>query len=132
MSEFYPPIYPEFFLCVLFGIMPPKPSSSWTTKVLNHAKTTFELFVRFVGPLFVILATILISAVIVVHFRAIIPYYTDYDTLSGLIHLTVSSFISYNIGFNYFKTIFTPPGSTFEVLSAIFFFTYNFEYSTVS
>jgi len=51
----------------------------------------------------------------VVHFRSIIPYYTPYLSPLGIIHTLFSIFMSFNIGFNYFMCIFTPPGFSPEV-----------------
>lgn len=79
-------------------------------------KWLFEGALRMAGPLFVILATSLITAVIVVHYRAVIPYYAPYSSFTGLIHLAISTFISFNLGYNYYMVIFTPPGYTPEIV----------------
>lgn len=67
---------------------------------------------RIIGPIFVLLATGLITAIIVVHFRAILPYFTPYFSFGGFIHTIWSCFLSFNILFNYFMVVFTPPGTT--------------------
>jgi hypothetical protein len=53
-------------------------------RALLVAKWGFEALVRFIGPLFVMLATGLITTVIVIHYRALIPYHTDYFSFSIL------------------------------------------------
>jgi palmitoyltransferase len=84
--------------------------SDLVLNALLIGKKIFENLVRLAGPLFVILATTLISCVIVIHYRALIPFYTDYFSFTGILHLTFSTFMAFNIGFNYFMTIFTSPG----------------------
>jgi len=79
-------------------------------KFLFWIKGVFDLAVRLAGPVFVLLATSLISGIMVIHFRGIVPYHTPYDTPLGALHLIASVFVCFNIGFNYFMTVFTPPG----------------------
>jgi len=73
-------------------------------------KSVFEFLMRLLGPFLVLIATALIALVIVIHFRALLPYYTPYNSFFGLFHLIWSIFASFNIFFNYFMVIFTPPG----------------------
>jgi palmitoyltransferase len=90
-------------------------------KIVGHVKWLFEGLIRLLGPLFVVLATFLISMVIIVYFRAILPYYIeDWFSLEGIFHLTLSAWIAFNLWFNYYKTIFTTPGYTPEVVSVVF------------
>ncbi len=94
---------------------------SFIVSLVYFSKTVFEGLIRIVGPLFVILATGLISSVIVIHYRAIIPYYADYFSLEGIFHLIISSFLTFNIGYNYFKAIFTSPGHPLTMVRRTFF-----------
>ncbi len=88
----------------------------WKESCLVGTKKTIDAAVRLVGPLFVILGTALISAVIVVHYRAIIPFYGAYSSPTGIIHLCISTFLSMNLYFNYYMIVFTPPGTTAEIV----------------
>jgi len=78
-------------------------------------KKFFECLIRMVGPLFVLLASGLISGVIVIHFKVIIPFYSSYTSFTGVLNTVISAFVAFNIGFNYFMCIFTPPGYSPDV-----------------
>jgi len=89
----------------------PTANPGFAVSLVYYTKTLFESLIRLVGPLFVVLAIGLISAVIVIHYRVIIPYYSDYFALEGLVQLVISSFLTSNIYYNYIKAIFTSPGN---------------------
>jgi len=74
-------------------------------------KWCFESFIRVVGPVFVVLALTLISGVIYVHFVNSIPFYGPYTSLGNLLHLIMSVYISFCIGYNYLCAVLVPPGS---------------------
>eukprot|EP01126_Amoeba_proteus_P060633 TRINITY_DN8046_c0_g1_i5.p1 TRINITY_DN8046_c0_g1~~TRINITY_DN8046_c0_g1_i5.p1 ORF type:complete len:332 (-),score=41.29 TRINITY_DN8046_c0_g1_i5:195-1190(-) len=62
------------------------------------------------GPLFVIVAGILITWVIYIHFVGSIPFYSPYQSLGGIIHLLSSTFISFSIYYNYLMAVISKPG----------------------
>jgi len=81
-------------------------------------KNCFDTAIRYSGPLFVLVASVLITLIAWVHFSALIPYHGGYFSLLGMIHLIASGYVAFCIGFNYFMVITTPPGSlSKEVLS---------------
>eukprot|EP01125_Pyxidicula_operculata_P021084 TRINITY_DN7991_c0_g1_i1.p1 TRINITY_DN7991_c0_g1~~TRINITY_DN7991_c0_g1_i1.p1 ORF type:complete len:298 (+),score=22.33 TRINITY_DN7991_c0_g1_i1:33-926(+) len=79
-------------------------------KVATVFKTIFEKFIRLVGPFFVALALALICGVIYIHFVNSIPFYSDYSTPGGVIHVVMSVYISCCILFNYLGAVFSSPG----------------------
>lgn len=84
-------------------------------------KCVFDFLMRMTGPLFVLAATVLISMVIAFHFKFIIPYYTPYFSFMGVFHSSISIFLAFNVAFNYYMTVFTPPGySPDAVLDELF------------
>lgn len=69
--------------------------------------------IRLAGPLFILLAVSLIGAVIYILLYYLIPFYTELvSPTAGIILLCITLFLSTNIFFNYYMTIFTPPGKT--------------------
>ena len=80
--------------------------------VFFAVKKVFDFAVRLTGPLFVILATVLITGIIVVYFKAIIPYYSEYTDLFGIWNLVFGGLMASNIVYNYFMAVFTPPGES--------------------
>jgi len=54
---------------------------------------------------------VLITGVIYVHFVNSIPFYADYGSLVGVIHLTMSIYITINIVYNYLSAVFVSPGN---------------------
>lgn len=60
----------------------------------------------------VLLATALITAVIVAYFHVILPLYATEEGIPWKMigHVGLSLFLSANIAFNYFMVVFTPPG----------------------
>jgi len=80
--------------------------------VFFGVKKVIDFAVRLTGPLFVILATVLISGIIVVYFKAIIPYYSEYTDLFGIWNLCLGAWMASNIVYNYFMAVFTPPGES--------------------
>lgn len=87
-------------------------------------KTMFEGIMRLAGPLFVLLASGLVVSIMVIHFKALIPLYTTYSSFSGILHLLASSFIAYNLLFNFYNIVFTKPGFTSDVPALVTI--YNF------
>jgi len=80
-------------------------------RCLLGLKWVFESFVRFVGPIFVVVASALISLVAWVHFYNNVPFYTSYSSFSGIIHLVWGAYIAFCIGYNYFAAVVTPAGT---------------------
>jgi len=69
--------------------------------------------VRWLGPFFVFMALALIFCVVYVLLSELLPYYTTtFVSPFAIFHLLLSSFLLFNILFNYYMCIFTPPGST--------------------
>jgi len=82
--------------------------------ILKLAKQVVELFLRLIGPLFVLLAATLIFFVVYVHFIGVLPFYNGKTlawTLPGVLHLLISVWLAGNIVFNYLSVVFTRPGS---------------------
>lgn len=74
-----------------------------------------EVGVRLSGPLFVLLASGLITSVVVLHFRIIIPYFgKPLSSFVGILNVLISVFIAGNLFFNYYMIVFTPPGYSSE------------------
>jgi len=67
---------------------------------------------RLVGPLFVLLAVVLIGGVVVVLVADLIPFYSELSPPLGFILMCITIFLASNILFNYWMVIFTPPGNT--------------------
>jgi len=44
------------------------------------------------------------------HFLVVIPYYAPYKSLTGLLHISITSFVTINIYYFYLKSMITPPG----------------------
>jgi len=90
--------------------------SLWNwSRIVWLIKESFGLFVRLLGPLFVIIASGLISTVITIHFRVLIPFYSPYFSFPGIVNLCFSIYMTYNIGFNYFMVVFSKPGFSDEI-----------------
>jgi len=79
-------------------------------KALLCVKWVFESFIRVVGPLFVVVACVLISGVAYVHFSNNVPFYAPYNSLGGVIHLVAGAYIAFCIGYNYLSAVLTPAG----------------------
>jgi len=67
--------------------------------------------IRILGPVFVLLALSLISGIIFVYYRALLPYYWAGWRPGGIAHLLLSVFLSANIFYNYTLVVLTKPGS---------------------
>jgi len=91
-----------------------KDSNTIIWDIFMGFKSVFDFAIRLVGPIFVIIATVLISGVIVIFFRAILPYYGDYTSFFGLTHIAIGGYFTFCIYFNYFMAIFTSPGGVPE------------------
>jgi len=66
---------------------------------------------RVIGPVMITLAVTLISLVIYVILYQIIPFYIETVSPSaGIVLLFITIILGSNIAFNYYMTIFTPPG----------------------
>jgi palmitoyltransferase len=83
----------------------------YITPVLYGLKWFAESLVRLLGPVFVLFATTLITSVIFVFFKAILPYHTPLFSFTGICHLIIDLFLIQGWAYNYFMCIFTPPGS---------------------
>jgi palmitoyltransferase len=86
-----------------------------TLKFALAGKKLIEFMMRLAGPIFVFLATTLITGIMVVHFQVLLPYYTPYDTFLGLLHTIWSVFVCFNMAFNYYMVVFSLPGKTPDV-----------------
>lgn len=53
--------------------------------------------------------------IVFVHYSVVVPFYTSYWTLSGILHFVISTFITVNIVYNYYKAVTTSPGSPPQV-----------------
>lgn len=62
------------------------------------------------GPLFVTVAIVLITFIIFLYFYLILPAYFDSWNILSLSHLGIAFAFIYNIGWNYYAVITTPPG----------------------
>lgn len=74
------------------------------------ASTFFDIFMRLLGPLLVLLATGLISMVVVTFFRTLMPTVTENFSAYWWANVVVGGWILFNIFFNYASCIFTSPG----------------------
>lgn len=74
-------------------------------------KKIFDLGIRLIGPLFICLATVLVTGIIVIYFKVLIPFHSDYTDLLGLWNLAIGLWVAPNIYFNYFMCVFTWAGS---------------------
>jgi palmitoyltransferase len=54
---------------------------------------------------------LLIGGIVFVHYTLVVPSYTSYWTLAGVLHFVISTFVTINIAYNYYKAVTTPPGS---------------------
>ena len=88
-------------------------------KIIYLVKNAVDLILRLIGPLFVVAAASLILLVIYIFLYAVIPYHYPDGLLNywtGYIHVIVSAYLSFNIGWNYILCIFTNPGYTDNVV----------------
>jgi len=87
----------------------PYGSCGW---IVDKIKNFFDWGVRIMGPVMVLLATALITAVIVAYFHVILPLYATEEGIPWkmMCHVVLSLFLSGYIAFNYFMVVFTPPG----------------------
>jgi len=98
-------------------------------KLAMCVKGMFDVGVRILGPVMVVMASATIAAVIVFHFRYVLPYYfpssrkdsnnneiplTFFDDPTSFIlymfNIVFSLFVSFNLFFDYYMIVFTPPG----------------------
>lgn len=87
------------------------------SKLTNILKFCVDNGVRVLGPFFVLMAICLIFCVVYVLIVELLPFYTSSLTSPlAILHLILSSFILFNILFNYYMTIFTPPGTTPDLM----------------
>ncbi|CAN0216881.1 unnamed protein product [Pylaiella littoralis] len=70
----------------------------------------FDWTMRLIGPFLLLLATGLISGVIGMYFKYILPTAAAFGSISYLLHATWALFVSFNIFFNYYHCAFTHPG----------------------
>lgn len=89
--------------------------------VVLSVKRFLEFLIRLAGPLFVILASGLITGIMVIYFKTIIPYYSSYTSPLGLWNTGLGIYVCFCIAYNYVMCIFTPPGTTERLVRAVFF-----------
>ncbi|CAM9327941.1 unnamed protein product [Ectocarpus sp. 6 AP-2014] len=70
----------------------------------------FDWTLRLMGPLLLLFATGLISCVICMYFKFILPATATFGSIPYLLHATWALFISFNLFFNYYHCAFTHPG----------------------
>lgn len=79
---------------------------------LLFIKSAFEVALRFLGPVFVVLGFSLISFAVYVHFTFVLSWYSGEPVLSlsifSLFHLSVDIWLCIGIAWNYFKSAVTP------------------------
>ncbi len=81
-------------------------------KTLRASKLIIELILRFVGPIFVLIALTLTMGSLYVFFRAILPYHLpSFWSPYAVFHLALCAFLGQGWIFNYLMCIFTPPGA---------------------
>lgn len=85
-----------------------KRSVSWG---IHYASVMFDCFMRILGPMLICLAVGLIGSVVVNFFRLLMPAITTTFSLFWWLNILVGGWILFNILFNYFCCILTPPGS---------------------
>ncbi|PRP82291.1 hypothetical protein PROFUN_10363 [Planoprotostelium fungivorum] len=74
-----------------------------------------DFMIGCVGPILIFLATVLISGIAFIHFTALVPYYSPEISVVYLLHMVWSVWLLFNIGFNYYKVVTTPPGCTADI-----------------
>jgi len=75
-----------------------------------------DVGLRITGPIYVVLATSLISVVIYVFYTVILPLRYPLYSVKGVIHTVCPAIVIFNIFFNYFYCVFTNPGQPPPVL----------------
>ncbi|CAM9554772.1 unnamed protein product [Discosporangium mesarthrocarpum] len=76
----------------------------------------FDWFMRLIGPLLLVFATTLISAIICLYFRFILPSMAAVGTFAYNTHAVVAFFLAFNVFFNYYHCAFTHPGKPLDFL----------------
>lgn len=74
-------------------------------------KRLFELAMKAVGPLFIVICMSLYACVAWIYINSINPYAREPHSVMGWVHILISSFVFQGGFFNYFMAISTPPGS---------------------
>ncbi|CAM6086955.1 unnamed protein product [Calypogeia fissa] len=67
--------------------------------------------VQTAGPMYIVLAFGLISAVIYLFFTVILPSVHNIFSWQGVLHILISSWLIFNVFFNYLWCIYTDPGA---------------------
>ncbi|CAM9451865.1 unnamed protein product [Ascophyllum nodosum] len=70
----------------------------------------FDWTMRVMGPLLLLFATGLISMVIGMYFRFILPASAAFGSIPYMLHASWAIFLAFNVFFNYFHCAFTHPG----------------------
>jgi hypothetical protein len=94
-------------------------AGSWCDRCLDatlcfvtYCKCVTETLIRYVGPLFVVIAFTLIYGGIYIFFAAVFPFQVPEPfSLYGALHLAWCAFLFQGLMFNYLFTIITPPGA---------------------
>lgn len=84
---------------------------SYMLACMGVIETCVDTTLRVSGPLYVVVATVLISGVAYVFFTVLLPLRHGIYTPVGAAHCAVALTLIFNIFFNYFHCIFTNPGA---------------------
>jgi len=85
---------------------------------VKKLKVCIEFFSWLAGPIFVVLASGLITMIIAIHFKMILPYYgfsLFKFNIWCIINYTFSIVCSFNLAFNYYRIVFTSPGYSSDI-----------------
>mmetsp|Transcript_47955 Transcript_47955/g.116783 ORF Transcript_47955/g.116783 Transcript_47955/m.116783 type:complete len:321 (-) Transcript_47955:177-1139(-) len=95
----------------------PRPTANWKYKYyvcldifLTNMLKCFDAFLRAAGPIFVCFAITLVSGVVYSWFTFVLPNLAEKDTVGYYFHVTIAVWLTYNVAWNYLKTVLTPPG----------------------
>ncbi|XP_048585103.1 palmitoyltransferase ZDHHC16 [Nematostella vectensis] len=69
-----------------------------------------DRFVNLLGPVFVLLVIVLITAVVMIYYTTILPSILEKHIVRIILHLLVAHWLLLNISFHYLKSVFTSPG----------------------
>mmetsp|Transcript_25558 Transcript_25558/g.60795 ORF Transcript_25558/g.60795 Transcript_25558/m.60795 type:complete len:243 (-) Transcript_25558:277-1005(-) len=82
--------------------------------IADNLELIVDIAVRVTGPIYILIAVVLISAVAYVFFTAVLPMYRGPLWLASF-HWTLSVYLALNIYYNYAMCIRTDPSSTLDV-----------------
>ncbi|EFA75798.1 DHHC zinc finger domain-containing protein [Heterostelium album PN500] len=83
-------------------------------RCINCLEDSMQVILRGIGPLFVGFAVALITFIAYIHFVVFLPDLMSIEGngLAASIHYLISFILLFNLTFNYFMVIRTPPGET--------------------